>query len=58
MRPKALQGNHGDIGTRLKALYAAAEQEPLPERLLALLEQLDQAEEADGRGAGKPQEPS
>lgn len=41
----------GDIGNRLRALYAEAEQEPLPAHLIELLEMLDRAES----GAGKAQ---
>lgn len=37
-------GPTGDIGTRLRALYGAVEDEPIPEKLLDLLEKLDQAE--------------
>lgn len=37
---------HGEIGNRLRALYAEAEQEPLPTHLIELLEMLDQAESA------------
>lgn len=35
----------GEIGLRLRALYSEAESEPIPTELLALLEQLDIAEE-------------
>lgn len=36
---------HGEIASRLKALYAEVEQEPIPAELIELLERLDQAEE-------------
>jgi hypothetical protein len=35
---------NGEIGVRLKTLYAEFEREPIPTRLLDLLEQLSQAE--------------
>jgi hypothetical protein len=39
----------GQIGARLKALYAEIEREPIPSNLLDLLEQLDNAERAQKR---------
>ena len=57
-RSKPPPGAHGEIGSRLRALFAEAEQEPLPERLIDLLEQLDRVEEANNRPGGKPQETS
>lgn len=44
---------HQEIGDKLRALYAEAEQEPLPEDLISLLEMLDKAE---GVAVGKPEE--
>lgn len=38
----------GAIGVRLRALYAAAEAEPIPADLIELLERLDAAEGRDG----------
>ena len=37
-------GPNSDIGARLRALFGAVQDEPIPDRLLDLLEQLDQAE--------------
>lgn len=37
-------GSNSDIGMKLRALYGATEQEPIPSNLLDLLEKLDQAE--------------
>ncbi len=42
---------HRDIGDKLRALYAEAEQEPLPKDLISLLEMLDKAE---GAAADRP----
>jgi hypothetical protein len=38
-------GANSDIGVRLRALYASVQEEGIPERLLDLLEKLDQVEE-------------
>ncbi|CAN7228224.1 NepR family anti-sigma factor [Rhizobium sp. LjRoot98] len=35
---------NGQIASKLKALYSAIEQEPIPDTFLDLLEKLDQAE--------------
>lgn len=35
---------NGQIASKLKALYSAVEQEPIPDTFLDLLEKLDQAE--------------
>lgn len=37
-------GPTSDIGTKLRALYGAVQDEGIPERLLDLLEKLDEAE--------------
>ena len=37
-----------DIGSRLRALYGAVQDEGVPEQLLDLLEKLDSAEKAQG----------
>lgn len=37
---------NGQIASKLKALYTAVEQEPIPDLFLDLLEQLDRAERA------------
>lgn len=36
---------HGEIAMRLRELYAAVEQEPIPTELIDLLEKLDEAEQ-------------
>jgi hypothetical protein len=38
-------GSNTDIGVKLRALYGAVQDEPIPNRLLDLLEQLDVAEQ-------------
>ena len=47
-RPRARRndplGPDGEIGARLRALYAQVEQEPIPADLIDLLERLDEAE--------------
>ncbi|MNT64251.1 hypothetical protein D3C72_2021320 [compost metagenome] len=48
---KALDPN-GLIGSKLKALYRAIEQEPVPDLFIDLLQKLDDAE-ALGRAEGK-----
>lgn len=40
-----------NIGSRLRALYGAIQDEGVPDQLLELLERLDDAELAQGRGA-------
>ena len=40
------------ISQKLKALYAAVEQEGIPDRFLSLLEKLDEAERSQKRGGG------
>lgn len=47
--PKPRQQDDGlgptsDIGAKLRALFGAVQDEPIPDRLLDLLEKLDQAE--------------
>ena len=37
-------GPTSDIGARLRALFGAVQDEPIPDRLIDLLEQLDRAE--------------
>jgi hypothetical protein len=37
-------GPDGEIGARLRALFAEVEQEPIPADLIDLLERLDEAE--------------
>ena len=43
-------GPNSDIGSRLRALYGAVQDEGVPEQLLDLLEKLDAAEQAQGAG--------
>ncbi len=43
-RRKDPLGPDGEIGTRLRALYAEFEREPIPPDLIELLERLDEAE--------------
>lgn len=40
---------HGEIGSRLRALYAEVESEPIPAQLIDLLEKLDEAEKQERR---------
>jgi hypothetical protein len=42
-------GPNSDIGTKLRALYSAVQEETIPDKFLDLLERLDQAEQQ-----GKP----
>lgn len=42
-----------DIGSRLRALYGAVQDEGVPERLLDLLERLDTAEQAQSGKSDK-----
>ena len=46
-------GPNSDIGARLRALYGAVQDEGIPEKLLDLLEKLDQAEERQGKHASR-----
>ena len=41
-------GPNSDIGMRLRALYGAVQDEGIPDKLLDLLEQLDEAEKNGG----------
>lgn len=42
-------GPTSDIGSRLRALYGAVQEEGVPDQLLDLLEKLDSAEEAQSK---------
>ncbi len=42
-------GPDGEIGTRLRALYGEGEREPIPMKLIDLLEQLSEAERKAGK---------
>jgi len=44
MRAGDLLDPNSQIGVRLRSLYAAAQEEAIPDRFLDLLEKLDQAE--------------
>ncbi len=49
MRPRRSDdglGPNSDIGTKLRALYGAVQEEGIPAKLLDLLEQLDEVEQA------------
>jgi hypothetical protein len=49
-------GPNSDIGSRLRALYGAVQDEGVPDQLLDLLEKLDEAEKAqasDTRSGGE-----
>ncbi|ODT82798.1 MAG: hypothetical protein ABS76_07015 [Pelagibacterium sp. SCN 64-44] len=43
-------GPNSDIGSRLRALYGAVQEEGVPDQLLDLLERLDSAEKAQQTG--------
>jgi hypothetical protein len=40
-----MTGAHNQIASKLRALYSAVEQEPIPDMFLDLLEKLDKAEQ-------------
>ena len=46
-------GPNSDIGSRLRALYGAVQEEGVPDQLLDLLEKLDNAEKAQDSSATK-----
>jgi hypothetical protein len=46
-------GPNSDIGTRLRALYVAVQEEGVPDQLLDLLEKLDAAEQAQTSPAAR-----
>ncbi len=46
-------GPNTDIGSRLRALYGAVQEEGVPDQLLDLLERLDNAEKAQQGGTAK-----
>ncbi len=48
-RRKDPLGPESEIGTRLRALYAEVEREPIPSGLIDLLEQLGEAERRAGK---------
>ena len=46
-------GPNTDIGAKLRALYGAVQEEPIPEKFLDLLEKLDAVEQGNGNGSGR-----
>ncbi len=46
-------GPNSDIGSKLRALYGAVQEEGIPDKLLTLLETLDQAERRSGAQKGE-----
>jgi len=46
-------GPNSDIGSRLRALYGAVQDEGVPAQLLDLLEKLDSAEQAQAKSAAR-----
>jgi len=48
-------GPNTDIGSRLRALYGAVQDEGVPDQLLDLLEKLDSAEQAQSQSRKNPQ---
>jgi hypothetical protein len=51
LRASDLFDPNSQIGVRLRSLYAAAQEEAIPDRFLDLLEKLDQAEMASSKVA-------
>lgn len=52
-RPDDGLGPNTDIGAKLRALYGAVQEEGIPDKLLTLLESLDQAERKLGQSRQK-----
>lgn len=51
-RPRRAQdglGPNSDIGAKLRAFYGSVEDQPIPDKLLDLLEKLDEVERASRR---------
>jgi hypothetical protein len=46
-------GANSDIGAKLRALYGAVQEEPIPDRILDLLEQLDEAERTSANASSR-----
>lgn len=46
-------GPNSDIGAKLRALYGAVQEEPIPERFLDLLDRLDEAERRADNGSSR-----
>ncbi len=51
LRASDIMDPNSQIGVRLRSLYAAAQEEAIPDRFLDLLEKLDQAEMASAKAA-------
>ncbi|KKB80251.1 hypothetical protein VW35_07525 [Devosia soli] len=49
LQPDDGLGPTSDIGSRLRALYGAVQEEGVPDQLLDLLEKLDNAEQAQSK---------
>lgn len=48
-RPEDGLGPNSDIGAKLRAFYGAVQDQPIPDKFLELLEQLDEAERSAKR---------
>ena len=46
-------GPNSDIGAKLRAYFGAVQDQPIPDRMLDLLEELDRAERENGNGSGR-----
>ena len=53
LQPDDGLGPTSDIGSRLRALYGAVQEEGVPDQLLDLLEKLDSAEQAQAKQASQ-----
>jgi hypothetical protein len=51
LRASDIMDPNSQIGVRLRSLYAAVQEEAIPDRFLDLLEKLDQAELASAKAA-------
>lgn len=51
LRATDIMDPNSQIGVRLRSLYAAVQEEAIPDRFLDLLEKLDQAEMASAKAA-------
>ncbi|WP_112945389.1 MULTISPECIES: NepR family anti-sigma factor [unclassified Rhizobium] len=51
LRASDIMDPNSQIGVRLRSLYAAVQEEAIPDRFLDLLEKLDQAEMASAKAA-------
>lgn len=52
--PKLEQETQNALGRELRAMYDGLIEEPVPERFLKLLDQLEQVDAADGETKGRP----